>query len=693
MKLVRFFLICLISIIPVILCCTYFKPTKEQEATMIYNITSSDDIKKLFPKTEDEINHLASATLKQAQSDVAQIIAIPLEQKTFANTVRAYDTVFMRFRIPCNTLEVLSMVNEILSGKAAEQLLVLKNHEVDIFAHNKKLYDAINEYATHNAPHENLTKKELYFLDNLLQDYRRRGIDLPEDKRDKVSSLEKEITELSIEFAKNIAADKSSIQVTKEELAGLDEDFINNLKKAENGLYILGVDYPTYYKVISFADKSETRRKIMEAFNNRAYPQNVAVLEALIEKRDNLAQILGFESFAHLALADQMVQTPERAQQFLDDLLKKVAVKEQLEFEKLAKDLPTQVKLSVDGKINAWDRPYLIEQYKKTHYNLDENKITDYFPMENTIKQLLNIYQQFLDLEFQEGPMQGLWDPEIRLITVYQNKQLIGYILLDLYPRPNKFTHACEATVIPAMKFNNVLQPAVAVVIANFPKATASQPSLLKRADVKTFFHEFGHALHALLGATELGSISGVYVKTDFVEMPSQMLEEWLWDPGILKQVSHHYKTGESLSDETIKTLIDLKTLSTGNDTQRQIALSLLSLDYFKKGSKKDIDQIFKNINHKIRTNESPNPNSHVYTAFGHLTDYDARYYSYLWSRVFALALFDHIKKFGLLNPEIGRQYKHKILEQGGSKDPNELLVDFLGHEPTQDAFIRDLGL
>ena len=294
-------------------------------------------------------------------------------------------------------------------------------------------------------------------------------------------------------------------------------------------------------------------------------------------------------------LENEMVKTPETAYNFLHDLATKVIHKENQEYKELIQHLPESVTLTPDGKFYPWDREFTINHLKKNLYDFDEDNVSEYFPMENTITELLAIYTKFLNIEFKEEPISGLWHEDVKLITVYDQHVLRGYLLLDLHPRDGKYGHACQTTIIPALKLpDGTYQPAVGVVIANFPKPTATKPSLLQRTNVTTFFHEFGHALHAILGATHVRSFSGTSVKTDFVEMPSQMLEQWLLDGDILKQVSHHYKTGQPLTNDIINIILKLKNLRSGSALQRQLWLSLASLDYFNKGSHKNIDEIFK---------------------------------------------------------------------------------------------------
>jgi thimet oligopeptidase len=695
MNFFKFGIVGLLSAVPLVLLCTYFITPQPENFTMIRKITTVNDLKNLFPKTTLEIISLATKAFAEAQQEINAIVSIPLEQKTFDNTARAYDTAATNFAQASSIIELFVLVHpdDKLRATAQEQSVLLQKKSIDLFSQNKELYSALKDYNEHNAPQENLSKKKKYFIDTTLKDFQSSGLNLPDEQRKKVIALQKELAELVTEFDKNIYADNRTISVTREELAGLDDDFINSLKKDDNGLYTLGIDYPTNNKMMSFCSVAETRKKNYEAFNMRAHPHNSQLLEKIIAKRHQLAELLGFPSYAHLSLESEMVETPERVDQFLNDLIAKVHTKEALEFKELTKSLPESVKLSPEGKLYPWDRLYLTERYKKNNFNIDEDTISHFFPMEHTIQELLNIYQQFLSLEFKEQPIEGLWHPDVKLITVYHNKQLCGYLFLDLHPRDNKYNHACHTTLIPALRSQDTLQPAVSAVIANFPRSTSTQPSLLKRKDVTTFFHEFGHALHALLGATKLGSFSGTRVKTDFVEMPSQMLEEWLSDPAILKQVSYHHQTGEKLSDDVITTLVDLKNLTSGADLQRQIVFAFVSLNYFREGVQKNIHTIFKEIYERMRPHDLFSDDCHFYASFGHLTGYGAKYYSYLWSKVFALDLFDHIKSHGLLDPVIGTQYKNKILAPGGSKDPNELIEDFLGRAPNAHAFMRDLGL
>ena len=262
----------------------------------------------------------------------------------------------------------------------------------------------------------------------------------------------------------------------------------------------MGVDYPTYTQVMENCAHGQTRKDLWNAFNNRAYPVNKKILEDIILKRAQLATLLGFKSYAALELDSEMVHTPQRAQTFLDQIKNKASKKAMAELKAFTKKLPDSVILTNDKKLYPWDVAFVKNQYKKSALKLDENKVAEYFPMQHTVDSLLKIYQDFFSLEFKQITPNGLWDADVRMIEVLDKSNGItaGYLFLDLFPRANKYSHACEHTIIPVI-YDQEGNPnsGVAIVIANFPKPTADKPSLLHFKDVTTFFHEFGHAMHA----------------------------------------------------------------------------------------------------------------------------------------------------------------------------------------------------
>jgi thimet oligopeptidase len=529
----------------------------------------------------------------------------------------------------------------------------------------------------------------------MLKDFKREGLDLPKEKLEKVKSLKKKCAELVLTFESNIAKDNKIITVSREDLSGLDDKFISAIKCTPAGKYKLGCDTPTYFEVMRHCSCAKTRKDLYVLFNNRAYPENKKILDDLIETRDALAGELGFESFAALSYDGQMSKTVDTVENFLIELWEKTRNKVSKELEMFTKDLPFGITLDSKGRFAPWDTAYVKECYKKKYFSLDDREVAQYFPVEQTLNKIFEVYQKFLGLKFNLITPENTWAPDVKCIEVHeaQSDRLRGFIILDLYPRANKYTHACQAGVLPAVIYKNSIHPGVCSIIANFPKASGDTPALLKFNDVSTFFHEFGHAMHFILGVTEITSQSGNSVKTDFVEVPSQMFEEWMYDTEVLNIISGHYKTGQKLPKKIIDTIIAIKKYSAGMFLQAQCELSLLSLEIYKKGAKKDIDKLIRTLNDKYIEYAYDIPQTHFQTSFGHLSNYGACYYSYMWSLVFSIDLFYKIRDQGLLNSKIGLRLIETILSKGSSDEPENLLKNFLGRAPTMDAFIDNFGL
>ncbi|MCK4265530.1 Zn-dependent oligopeptidase [Candidatus Babeliales bacterium] len=648
------------------------------------------DVVSLFPKSAKDIAEITDKTIEETKRNLEKLISIKAEGRTFDNTARALDIISTNFGNKLSPIHVLEMVSPEAEIREAARKFILKadGFAVDAF-NNVDLYKAFKSYVEGNTSKENLNSEEKYFLEEEMKDFIRAGLNLPAADLEEVKGLKKELSKLSLEFETNINEDKTSIKVRCEGLDGLSDEFINQLKR-DGDDYILTCDYPTYHEVIQHCKAESTRRDLYLAFNNRAYPQNIEILEKIIGLRDRLAHKLGFKSYADLNIDSQMAKGSSRARQFILDLVDKSQGKAQVEIKEWLKDLPEGITLTEDGKVKPWDIKFLQESYKKKHFDVDERKIAEYFPMQPTINALFDIYQKFFSLRFKINKPSWSYHEDVQLIEIYDNKDnnLIGYIFLDLFPRPNKYSHACHCDFVEAIGS----RPSAAIVIANFPKQTKEKPSLLKHDDVVTFFHEFGHAMHAVLGRTELGAFSGTATKTDFVEMPSQMFEEWMWDKEILKSVSNHYKTGKSLPADLINKMVELKKFDSGYFVLRQCVLSLIALNLFDEGERKDSTKIVNDLWSSYVTDVKYDPRSHFHAAFGHLTGYGARYYGYMWSKVFALDIFDAVKKNGLLNPDIGKKLVDLVLGKGGSVEPEKLLKDFLGREPNQNAFLEDMG-
>jgi thimet oligopeptidase len=659
-------------------------------------IETFDDVVALFPKTVQDIEQRAEAACKLAEKEVRDIVSSSPSHRTFANTFGALDDTMARFKKVLKAISMLEMVSidEEIRASAHNANIRLTNFGLDCFLHNAELYAVCKDYSD-KVRRDSLHDEEIFYLDKIIKDFEYAGLHLSPEHQAKITELKKALTPLEVEFEANINSDQGCLIVERAELSGLDDAFIAGLARTDDGSYILKTDYPIFIPIMENCTVESTRRGLWKLFVNRAYPRNSIVLRQIIELRNECARLLGFQSYAHFNLDDLMAKNPETVDHFLDNIIVRSLPKVKQEFDLLTSNLPDGVSLTEDGKIRPWDNAFIKEMYKKKHLAVDERHIAEYFPLEHTLEQLLSIYEQFMGISFKSLPASGLWHEEVKALAVYNktDTELLGYILLDLFPRPHKYKHACEIDIVKAGRIEGVRYPAVAVVLTNFPRALDGQPSLLQRSFVTTFFHEFGHALHEILGATRFSELAGTSVKLDFVEMPSQMLEEWLWDEEILIKVSKHYITNESLPHDIIERIRALKYFDIGDWLQRQAFLAKLSLYYFKQPSKKSLCDMYQELYQEIRTHVVFEHDDHFEASFSHLVNYGAGYYSYLWSKVYASDAFSVIKPAGLLNSVMGGRYVDEILSKGGSVPPQLLLRNFLGRDANSDAFFADVGL
>lgn len=665
----------------------------------IFCVKNIDNLSQLFPHTVTEIKQREQQAINIINETVANFLSISPDERNFANTVFVLDRAKFKIDVIIATLESLKYLSSsdeirVAAQAASSKIMAFNREKISL---NQELYTNLASYIQTALNTEKLTDHESYFLQELLADFKRSGLNLPSNQLAEITKLLNELETLSTQYIMNISKDRSQISIAKEALTGLSVEFVEKLNKDDKqpGNVLISCDDHNYTKIMSNCTNAIVREKIYRVYVNRACPQNIELLETIISKRDQLAHKLGFTSYNELALDDQMVKNPATARAFLLELLPTIRAKANTEAELLTQNLPASVKLD-HGKIQPWDLLFLKNSYKLQNLQVDDNLVREYFPVKTTIQRLLKIYEQFFSLKFEQISTPKLWADDLSSLAVYRadDHVLLGYLLLDLYPRPNKLSHAgVQICVVPAVKDLSMC-PAVSIVVTNFPQPDSNKPALLSYNHVRTFFHEFGHAMHTILGRTTLASQAGVNVKVDFVEMPSQMLECWLLQPEILAQISSHYQTGEPLPNKLISKIIKAQTFDIGDNLLAQLNSSLMALDLYEAGESKDLDQ----IRSKLAQNRSymvHDPQNNSLAAFIHiaLPDYGPKVYGYLWSRVFASDIFAHIKAHGLENPAIGSRYAAQILGRGGECDPNQLLIDFLGRKPSDKAFRQELGL
>lgn len=656
------------------------------------SVASVAEISELYLKTPEAVLTHKEQAKAAFRSGMREFLALP-EKTPDGVILQAWDGLVAHIEYAMSRFQLLGMVEpkDVLREAYQAAYQDLNEDYIAVLSDAAAVYQVFSHLAEKAKKEGTLSHKEQYYLETILEHMRLEGLHLPDDQREQVKHLKIELAALSKAFSQNIQEDQSSIKVSIEELGGMDSHFVNQLTPEEGQHYVLTCDYPTYYSVMRSCQHEGTRKNLYRAFSNRAYPHNVAVLEQMIAKRDELAKLLGFASFTHYQLSNEMVKDPAAAEEFLERLFHNSVKKRQDELAAFKEVLP-KLSYASSGKIFPWDMLYAQQRVKEARYQLNQEEIQEYFPLETTIDGLIWLFENFLNLNVMTESISGLWHEDVKLLKISDKstQKMYGYILLDLFPRPNKYSHACHGTVIPGLDLENgKATTSLSIVIANFPKPSPTRPSLLPLSDVKTFFHELGHAMHAVMGRTQFAGTSGTHVKVDFVELPSQMLEEWLYEPEVLKKISCHYQTKKSLPDEWITRIQSTRGFGSGQFIGGQCFLSKLALECFAAGAGKNTNHIVQKLHGAMDLHYVYDPETHMQASFGHLDEYGARYYGYLWSRVFAADVFEQIKKEGLLNPKAGARYVQVILKQGGSEDPAVLLKEYLGREPSQEAFLH----
>jgi thimet oligopeptidase len=576
---------------------------------------------------------------------------------------------------------------------------IMREWYIDV-SQNEDLYNAVKEYADSNPK---LEGERARYLDETMRDYRRAGMELPKEEREKLAEVKKEISKLNLEFDRNIREYEQHVPLTEEELVGTSEDFRASLTKSD-GMYLVGMSYPEFLPIDDFCENETTRRKMWLSYKRRGGKKNIDVLERLVARRAEAAEILGYDSPAAYEVEVRMSKKPANVDDFYEKLRPLVRRKAEMDYAQFvaAKRAHTG---NPDAQLYPWDYSFYKNRLMQSEYAVDAEKVQEYFPLHRVTEGLFSITQDLYGLEYEEITEQAakdglLWHEDAKMFAVRDKKsgEVIGEFFIDLHPRENKYGHAAHW----GMKQNKVwmdgsrTKPQSALV-CNFTKPTDEKPSLLTHDEVETYFHEFGHCLHNLLSAAELWSFSGARVERDFVEAPSQMFENWIWDADVLNTFAAHYETGEPFPEDLLDGMIAAKNLGSGMAAERQFFYGLYD---FTLHSDPDGAMDTTELGHELWGELGSGvelyaavPETYFQSAFGHLTGYQAGYYGYQWSLVYACDMFQRFKELGMLDPDAGAYYREKILSKGGSMDGMDLVKGYLGREPDFTSYLEHLGI
>ena len=637
--------------------------------------------------TPGQVTEACEDAIAACDAAVDAIVATPDGEHTFANTLGALEAATDGVSQASGQYAFMAYVATDAelreAGRAAEERI--DKYLIDL-SFREDLYAAIKAYAGRG---EALGAEEQRLLNFELRDYRRNGFELGEAERARVRELSDELVSLGVEFQKNINEWDDGILISREEMAGLPDPFIDSLRtEGGNGetRYRVSLDYPEFFPFMGKAQSSELRRALFAKEQVKGGDANVAVLEQALRARREMAALLGYDSWAAYAHEVCMSKERGRVASFLADLRERLTVKAEADVA-----LMTEVN---GGPVNIWDWRYCHDQLLQTRFAVDDFEVAQYFPLDACLDGLFAVCQDLLGVRFEARPDAPVWHEDVQAFDVYEadGDEAFARFYMDLFPRPNTYGHAAAFTLRGGRRLaDGSYQKPVSAIVANFTKPSAETPSLLRHSEVETLFHEFGHILHQTLTRATYARFSGTRTERDFVEAPSQMLEHWVWDREVLASFTRHYETGESLPDSLLDAMLAAKTLSSGVMMVRQLYFAHLDQAYHAPGFEGDSTAATREL-HEITTFPYT-PETHFQSGWGHLFGYDARYYGYLWSHVFGDDMFTRFEDAGLLNPELGAEYRRTVLERGGSVDGDQLVRDFLGREPNSDAFLRGLGL
>ncbi|MEI9535478.1 oligopeptidase A [Moellerella wisconsensis] len=576
---------------------------------------------------------------------------------------------------------------------------------------NEDLYQAYKSLKESDS-FAHLTQPQKKSIENTLRDFELSGIGLPVEKQQRYGEIVARLSELSSKYGNNVldaTMGWSKLVKDEQELAGMPESAIAAAKemaaaKGEEG-YLLTLDMPSYLPVMTYADNSELRREMSYAYSTRASDQgpnagkwdNSEIMDELLALRHELAQLLGFTNYAEKSLATKMAQSPEQVLDFLNDLAKRAHTQGEQEVAELTEFAKTHYGVE---KLESWDIAYYSEKQKQHKFSLSDEQLRPYFPEQRVIEGLFEVVHRIYGLTAKERKDVETWHPDVRFFELYDESNILrGSFYLDLYARENKRGGAWMDDCAGRMRHQDgTLQNPVAYLTCNFNKPLGDKPALFTHNEVTTLFHEFGHGLHHMLTQIDVADVAGINgVPWDAVELPSQFMENWCWEPEALEFISGHYETGEPLPQEMLDSMLAAKNYQSAMFVLRQLEFGLFDFRLHAEFDPSKGGQVMSTLQAvKRAVSVVPSPEwSRFPHAFSHIFagGYSAGYYSYLWADVLAADAYSRFAEEGIFNRQTGQSFLDNILSRGGSEEPMVLFERFRGRKPELDAMLKSYGI
>ena len=616
--------------------------------------------------------------LGAAKSVMDKLVAVK-GKRTIDNTLVPFDEIDRQLDMASSQSGLIEEVSPDSATRATAEAVSqdISKFSTDLSL-NRQVYDALSALDTTSMDAE--TK---YYVQKTLRDFRLSGVDKDQATRDKIRKLNEELVLVSQEFGRNIREDKSTVTCMPADLDGLPQDFIDRHKPGTDGKITLTVEYPDYIPVSTYAKSDDLRRRMYIAYQNRAYPKNMDVLDRMRQKRHELATTVGFPDYADYIMADKMAGNAATARAFIDRVVAASGPRQEREYAQLLarkqKDVPGA------NVVNFWEFSYFSELVRKSDYAFDSQELRAYLPYDQVKQGVLDISAKLFGVEYRRVKDAPVWDPSVECYEMIDGGKVAGRFYLDMHPRDNKYNHAAQFDIRTGIEGRQIPE---AALICNLPGGEAGDPGLCEYNDVNTFFHEFGHLLHTMFaGHHKWVGVGGIRTEHDFVEAPSQMLEEWMKSPEVLAVFAKDPKTGKVIPADLVKRMNRANDFGKGLLVRRQMVYAGMSLDCFDRDpAGVTTDQLFSDLVKKYQ----PFPfvdGTHFQCSFGHLDGYSAVYYTYMWSLVIAKDMFSKFDKDHLLAPGAAKAYRDAVLAPGGSKPAAQLVHDFLGRDFNEQAW------
>jgi len=658
-----------------------------------------------WPQTPEAVETSAKEAIKRGNATLDAIGRLDRKKVTFQNTVVALDDLAYEANNVGNKATIIKQANTDPKMRAAAEKAVKAMNDWFVgIDYREDVYKSIKAFAETNPQ---LTGEDKKLLDETMRDYRRAGLALPPEKRKEVEQLRKQLAKLGTDFDTNIANAKRPVVFTKAELEGMPEDFLSKpgIKTGDDAYTVLANVTWQFNAVEENAKSEATRKKLYIARETLAMEKNVPLLNQMLTLRNKIALRLGYKSWDDFQTEPRMAKTGAAAQKYIDDLVAGIEPKFAAELSELQKMKQLDAQPSEGGafaapRINIWDWRYYQNQLKKQKFAVDAEALRNFFPFQKVLDGMFAIYQRIFGLKFEQIAVPYKWIDDLQLWAVSDaaSGEPLGLFYLDMFPRDGKYNHFAEFEIIGGkLSPDGKYQRPTVTLLCNFPPATADKPSLLSHSEVETLFHEFGHVLHTITTRAKYGRFAGTHVPTDFVEAPSQMLQNWVWDKNVLDSFAADYReSSKKIPDETIQKMKDAKLATAGVFYRRQFAFASLDLALHgphPENAPYDCVAISNPILEKVFLPIDPSTTFVSY--FGHLNGYDAGYYGYAWADAIAadMATVFESAPEGYFDQQAGKRLRNEIYAMGDSRDVNESIEKFLGRKQSVQPFLKKIGI